>query len=258
MKKAFYIKKPCEELWNNMKEISDGKFCSFCQKKVYDLDKIPSLEFDNFTKNNTQICGKKTSIKPVLSGLFLALTLTSSTYLHAQSSNKSVTENTYQKEITINGKLTTSENRKLISGEIFLVTLEKIYSAKADGSGNFSLKFPEKILSEYNILRIDYAISEDGTEFNDSKTSIFKIDELLGKQNFEVEEQYITIGDVIFLAHPPPDYYYFDGKITNKRKFKKLKQKNSNYKYMKFHDDVVVKKLTGKSFVNNLYLLYSN
>ncbi|WP_228391018.1 hypothetical protein, partial [Chryseobacterium sp. MOF25P] len=70
--------------------------------------------------------------------------------------------------------------------------------------------------------------------------------------------QYITIGDVIFLAHPPPDYYYFDGKITNKRKFKKLKQKNSNYKYMKFHDDVVVKKLTGKSFVNDLYLLYSN
>lgn len=253
------IEKPCEESWEKMNEISGGKFCDLCEKKVWDLDQISNKEIDRIIDDTKQICGKKSLVRPAFSSVFLALTLTSATYSFAQSNNKNVVENVYQKDITILGKLVSTEKRKLLLGEISLITLEKIYHAKADENGNFTLIFPEKALTEHNIIRIDYSILDyNNKEFTDYKSSILKTNELLGKQNFEIEEKYMTIGAVSISSEKPPDFYFFDGKKIGKRKFEKIKKENPQYKYFVFYDEVVVQKLVKRSFVNNLYLLYSN
>ena len=42
-----------------MQDLADGKFCDLCNKKVLDLDKISSLEFEELSKDGDKICGKK-------------------------------------------------------------------------------------------------------------------------------------------------------------------------------------------------------
>ncbi len=257
MPKKFQIKEPCKQVWDDMQDVADGKFCDICTKKVWDLDHFSEEEIDKILERDT-ICGKRSLLKPAFSGVFLALTLTSAIYVNAQTENKPATENVYQKNITITGKLVSKENAKLTSGEISLVTLEKLYSAKADDHGNFTLTFPEKALTEYNIIRIDYTtLDSSNKEFTDYKSSIFKTNELLGKQNFEIEEKYVTIGAVSILKPQPPNYYFFNGKKIGKRKFEKIKEEHPEYKYFAFYDEVTVQKLTKKNFVDNLYLLYS-
>ncbi|MGE8434216.1 hypothetical protein [Chryseobacterium joostei] len=258
MKEKFQISSPCNQDWESMEQVSEGRFCEECKKKVWDFDHLPETEIDKVLQSNKSICAKKTYLKPTFSSVFLALTLTSSIYVNAQTENKSTTENVYQKEITIKGKLVSSRNVKLAAGEISLVTLDKLYSAKADENGNFTLSFPEKVLTEHNIVRIDYTtIGSDNKEFTDFKSSIFKTNELLGKQNFEIEEKYLTVGGLYISDYQPPDYYFLDGKRIGKRKFEKTKEKHPEYKYLAFYDEVIVKKLSKKSSIENLYLLYS-
>ncbi len=66
------------------------------------------------------------------------------------------------------------------------------------------------------------------------------------------------IGAVVLTLEQPPDYYFIDGKKVGKRKFEKIKKENPNFKYLAFYDEVTVQKLTKKSFIDNLYLLFSN
>lgn len=68
----------------------------------------------------------------------------------------------------------------------------------------------------------------------------------------------MTIGGAIITDIQPPDLYYFNGKKIGKRKFEKLKIENPNYTYFAFHDDTIVQKLTRKSYVDSVFLLYSN
>lgn len=258
MKKKFQIKEPCKQLWDDMQNVNDGKFCDLCVKKVWDFDKLPKTEIDEILKNNDSVCGKTSFLKPTFSSVFLALTLTSSIYTHAQTQSNSTIEKIDLKNIAISGQLISRENSKLTSGEIALVTLEKLYTAKADKNGNFTLSFPEKALTEYNIVRIDYTIIDlNNKEFTDYKSSILNTRELLGKQNFEIEEKYLTIGGVIITDQQPPDYYFLDGKKIGKRKFEKIQKEHPEYKYLAFFDEVTVQKLTKKSYIDNLYLLYS-
>lgn len=258
MKKNFQIKSPCQQLWEVMQEIPDGKYCDVCDKKVWDLDQFPEFEISRIIKTNESVCGKKSFIKPTFSSIFLALTLTSSITTYTQAQNKSVIENASHNEIIIKGRLVSITKRKLISGEISLVTLEKLYIAKADEGGNFILTLPEKALTEYNIIRIDYtSLDFNNKEYSDSKSSIFKNNELLGKQDFEIEEKYTTIGAVVITSPEPPDLYFLDGKKIGKRKFEKLRKEHPEYKYLAFYNEAIVQKLTKRSFVDNLYLLYS-
>ncbi|SFN60350.1 hypothetical protein SAMN05421594_3505 [Chryseobacterium oleae] len=259
MKKGFQIKKPCKQLWEEMQNVEDGKFCDLCEKKVWDFDNLPETEIDKILKSNASVCGKTSFLKPAFSSVFLALTLTSAIYTNAQTGKDSPVENVYQKNITINGKLVSLQNRKLVSGEISLVTLEKLYRAKADENGNFTLIFSEKVLTEHNIVRIDYTIIDlNNKEFTDFKSSILKTNELLGKQNFEIEEKYFTIGGILITEERPPDYYFLDGKKIGKRKFEKIKIEHPEYIYLAFYDEVTVQKLAKRSYIDNLYLLYSN
>lgn len=259
MKKQFQIKNQCEENWNNMQDFAGGKFCDRCKKRVLDLDKISNLEFEKLSQNGNQICGKKFLLNPKISSVFIALTLTSSIFYTAQITNQSLVDNIDQKNITINGNLVSKENRKIISGDISLVTLEKLYNSKADENGNFTLTFPEKVLKDYNVIRIDYTVLDyNNKDFTDYRSLILKTNELLGKQDFEIEDQYFTIGGVALISEQPPDFYFLNGKKIGKRQFEKIKKENPKFRYLAFYDEVTVQKLTNKSFIDNLYLLYSN
>lgn len=258
MKTFIKIENPCTESWENMHPISGGRFCNLCNKKVLNLDGYSEQELHFLKKSNNPICGKISSKSPILSSVFLAATLSFSTLCSSQTKTENSVENVYQKEITITGKLISSQDRKMISGEISLVTLDKVYSAKADEKGDFVLIFPERALSENNIIRIDYTILDyNNKEFTDFSTSILKTNELLGKQSFKIEDKLVLIGAVVITENEPPDVYYFDGKKISKRKFEKLKKENPEYKYLVFYDKVTIQKLTKKTFVDTLYLLYS-
>lgn len=255
--KKYTINTPCQEAWEDMQEVNGNKFCEICTRNVWDLDRYSEKELDEIWENNPSVCGKISFLKPAISGALLALTLTSATYIHAQTGTSGM-ENIYQKNITITGKLISRENAQLRSGEISLVTLGKLYSAKADEQGNFTLTFPEKALTKQNIIRIDYSVMySNNEEITDYTTSILKTNELLSKQNFEIENKYVTIGAISIVDPRPPDHYFFDGKKIGKRKFEKIKKEYPGYKHLAFYDNVVPKELSGKSFIDNLYLLYS-
>ncbi|RQO70229.1 hypothetical protein DBR43_19565 [Pedobacter sp. KBW06] len=52
----------CEEKWEEMKAEGDGRFCSVCQKKVYDLtDKKTAYFIQLMQENNNNVCGRFTS-----------------------------------------------------------------------------------------------------------------------------------------------------------------------------------------------------
>lgn len=174
--KIIQIENPCEEKWKNMPQIQEGKHCDLCNKKVWDLDQLSDLEINAILESNKTVCGKISSKTPILSSLFLALTLSITNNFSAQNNQHTSTlENVFQNEVTIKGKLVSIiAERKVISGEISLITLDKLYTAKVDENGDFILSIPEQVLNEHNIITIDCLLTHNKKEYHEQKTSILK------------------------------------------------------------------------------------
>lgn len=106
MKKEFQIPTPCEQKWNNMQNVSGGKFCDLCTKKVFDLTDKTDIEIHSLLQENESICGRIQStrlystpempqthynffqfpFRKVAGGIFLAAMLTSN--INAQKMKK--------------------------------------------------------------------------------------------------------------------------------------------------------------------------
>jgi len=52
------IPEPCHENWNKMTPTEKGKFCSVCQKNVYDFRKSTDLEIIRTFNENENLCGR--------------------------------------------------------------------------------------------------------------------------------------------------------------------------------------------------------
>lgn len=54
----FTIPEPCHEDWNKMNPVEKGRFCSSCEKNVFDFTKSTDLQIiETYNKNNS-ICGR--------------------------------------------------------------------------------------------------------------------------------------------------------------------------------------------------------
>lgn len=59
--KDIQLRFSCNEDWNNMTVTSDGRFCTRCQKKVYDFTDSKAAEFQQIlSENNYRVCGRFT------------------------------------------------------------------------------------------------------------------------------------------------------------------------------------------------------
>lgn len=117
------IPEPCHEDWNNMNPVEKGRFCSSCEKNVFDFTKSTDLQIIETYNKNHSICGrflpsqldrelfypkKKKSIW--LATVFFGITTFLSTKISAQEKPK--TEQTEVKDIIVGKVAYHPENQK--------------------------------------------------------------------------------------------------------------------------------------------------
>lgn len=195
MKPFLRIEKPCEEAVENMHDLPDGKFCDLCSKKVLDLSRLSDSEILNIIQQNKgkKFCGivdKKQLNKPLQSKISfseshhpkkitftkiaagVALTASILNTYPAQikvpskteavaSSLKRSKETQKEKEkigdgnIIISGEVLLIGTGKPIEAEVNFITTTKVYSAKTDHNGFYTLEVPKEILKDKNLLEFN-------------------------------------------------------------------------------------------------------
>lgn len=227
--KIIQIEKPCEELWDKMHNIFEGKFCDLCSKKVLDLTQKSDEEILKILdESDGKICGKifrhqsdrnltsfektiinqenKKGYSRFVAGLAIAASLTG-IQTHAVtfekplieiSENKAYNEKDLDKEkiadpgFIISGKLLNSDTKKPIGNiEVTLVTREKIFRVKTDQDGIYKMSVPDSyIRKNNNVLHFDFG------GYND-KDFILKKEELINKEFVFKNSE---INDIVFLT----------------------------------------------------------
>jgi hypothetical protein len=192
MRPYLRIEKPCEESLENMHNISGGKFCNLCSKKVYDLtdlnhseisdiieqnngekfcgilvNKRPQKSFESKIQFSENISSRKTTFTKIAAGV--ALTASMMNNISAQtktiskteviiSQKKVATENQQKEDKTggdkfiTKGKIITSEEGKPIAAQVNLITVNKVYSTETDKDGFYALEIPQELIEEENYL----------------------------------------------------------------------------------------------------------
>ncbi|MBB4807669.1 hypothetical protein HNP38_002975 [Chryseobacterium defluvii] len=183
------IEKPCEEPLEQMHNISGGKFCGLCSKKVIDLSGLSDMEIMEILHQNkgVKFCGmvfrhqlnrplevktpieknvhsRKITFTKIAAGVVLTASIINS--YPAQTNNftqteinispvskqKNEKENTGDGKYVISGKVLAKETGKPIVTVISLITLTKAYSAKTDANGEYILEVPAEIIQKENLL----------------------------------------------------------------------------------------------------------
>lgn len=270
--KKINITNPCPENWDNMHDTKEGKFCEVCSRCVIDFTEKTDQEIKDIIDQTSgkRVCGRiaSKSFSKVAASMIL---ITNLTFVQAQinESVKSSTLQTLQDTTKVSGRLVSEKNQKVIAGaEVIFVKKEQLIKTTTNENGYFSLVIPNDFLADRNLLYINF----DKLNFIISKKQLSESDEIdggygdrsvifSGDKKFENEkiligEAYTTIGEVVIVNDPPPDYYYVDGENVSKEKFEKIKRENSAYQYFYF-EGTEAEVIDNNSFIDSLYLLYS-
>lgn len=170
------IKNPCNEKWDEMTLVEQGKYCSNCQKTVIDFSTKTDAELFVYFNNHTSFCGRfrQTQInriieepKPVLKRLFhfyskiVALFFTAFSFKSFQISaqtNQPTIENFVQNadeihpgKITIEGIITDDEDRLVDSVAIFF---DNAKVATSNQLGYYKVEV-ENIVLKNHVLSFD-------------------------------------------------------------------------------------------------------
>lgn len=265
MMNIIQIETPCEEKWDNMQNIPEGKFCDLCLKKVLDLTQKTDDEiFHLLNTSNGKICGRifsyqsnksfvrsertisnqenKKGYSRLVAGLAIAASLTGiQTYagtfekpLIQISESKDSGEKELDKEkisandFIISGKLINSDTKKpLPNVEVTFITVEKIFKVKTDQDGTYKMIVPDfHIRKNNNILHFDFG------GYND-KDYILAKDELKNKEfsfeSSEIGELAIITGGISSRKLEPT--IFLDGNEIEEEELYKLGIEN----YKSFH-----------------------
>lgn len=288
MMKIIQIENPCEEKWDNMQNISDGKFCDLCSKKVLDLTQKTDDEiFHLLNTSNGKICGRifpyqlnksfvnsektisnqenKKGYSRLVAGLAIAASLTgiqtsAGTFeksLIQISENKDSGEKDLDKEkisdndFIISGKLINSDTKKPLPNiEVTFITIEKIFKVKTDQDGTYKMIVPDfYIRKNNNVLHFVFG------GYND-KDYILTKDELKNKEfsfeSSEIGELAIITGGISSKKLEPT--ILLDGEEIEEEELYKLGVEN----YKSFHfSGKTAQALYEDVSKDGLYLFYS-
>lgn len=232
MMKIIQIENPCEEKWDNMRNISNGKFCDLCLKTVLDLTQKSNQEILKILdESNGKICGrifkhqsnrnfissekivinheKRKGYPKLVAGLAIAASLTG-IQTHAVtfekpliqiSENKDSREKNLDKEkisdndFIISGKLINSDTGKPLPDiEVTFITKEKVFKTKTNQDGIYKLTVPDfHIRKNNNVLHFDFG------GYND-KNYILTKEELKNREfvfeSSEIDEMAFVTGGI--------------------------------------------------------------
>ncbi|MEG1592719.1 hypothetical protein [Chryseobacterium sp.] len=288
MMNIIQIETPCEENWDNMHDIPEGKFCDLCSKKVLDLTQKTDDEISQLLDaSNGKICGKifrhqsnrhfvssekividyeqRKGYSRLVAGLAIAASLTG-IQTHAAtfekpliqiSENKDSGEKDLDKEkisdndFIISGKLTNSETGNPLSNvEVTFITIEKIFKVKTDQQGYYKISVPDyHIKKTKNILHFDFG------GYND-KDYILTKEELKNKEfsfvSSEINEMVVITGGISSRKLEPT--IFLDGNEIEEEELYKLGTEN----YTSFHfSGKTAQALYKDVSKDGLYLFYS-
>lgn len=168
---AIQLNFQCDESWDKMTNISQGKFCAKCTKNIYDLSNKTEKEIHQlYQKNNGKLCGK---IKPhqlsnfnyrkqraKLAKFCLTLYLVFGGYLfkaelHAQNNNidsNSTAINGTKKYYTITGTVTDKETKEpIFAANIYYTIGSKNFGTISDFDGVYKLKIDASLIKKPSI-----------------------------------------------------------------------------------------------------------
>lgn len=286
--RVFQIENPCEEKWDNMKDIPEGKFCDLCSKKVLDLTQKTNAEiFQLLDQSNGKICGKifqhqsnksfastekiiinhekRKGYSQLIAGLAIAASLTgiqtnAITFKNPSteiSENKNLRETDSEKEkvsdedFIISGRLINSETGKPLQNiEVTLITKDKIFKANTSQDGIYKLIVPNfYIKNNNNVLHFDFG------GYNDKKYILTK-DELRKKEfAFKNEEinTFISMTGGISSKKLEPTIL-LNGEEIDEKELSELDQRNFNF----FHfSGKIAKVIYNEASEDGLYLFYT-
>lgn len=262
MKKQ-HIPIPCSENWESMKNCGEDKFCSICNKTIYDFDSKTVEEIDEILLNNPKVCAK-ISVAKNLSHSFLIAVSLSVASCSAKISNAIQTENTQEQLVTITGKVLDGYSKYgLQEVKIDFFTLSKIYRTYSDEDGGFILKIPAKHIRKINLIEFTpkklFTKSNNVLSIGDANLRSSKY--LFTNQDIKSPLtlkyiNYAIIGGVLVSNHIPNHKYFIDGQKVKESKFKKIQdEKDGVLQILEVKDEK--KAIYGKDYIDDIYLFYT-
>jgi len=264
------ITNPCPESWDNMKDGKDDKFCEVCSKCVIDFTGKTDQEIEDIINQNydKRICGRigSKSFSKVAASVILVTNLT---FVQAQinSHDKSFSQSV-QEAAKISGRLIHEKTQKaIIDADVILIKKEQLIKTTTNENGYFSIVVPNDQLNDKNLLyfnfdKLNAEISKKQLSENESnggygnRSVIFSGDKKFENEKILIGGAYVTIGEVVIVNDPPPDYYYIDGQYVSNEKFEETRKNNPNYQHFYF-EGKEAEAIDNNSFIDSLHLLYS-
>jgi hypothetical protein len=288
MMKIIQIENPCEEKWDDMQNIPEGKFCDLCSKTVLDLTQKSDQEILKILdESNGRICGRifshqsnrnyissekiiinkenKREYSRLVAGLAIAASLTG-IQTNAVTFEKpliQISENNYlgekdldkekisDNDFIISGKLRNSDTEKPLSNiEVTFITKEKIFKAKTNQDGIYKITVPDfHINKNNNVLHFDFGSNND-------KDYILTKEELKNKEfsfkSSEIDKMVFMTGGITSRKLEPT--IFLDGHEIEEEELYKLGV--NNFKLFYFSGKIA-KALYDDTSKDGLYLFFS-
>ncbi|OCK52350.1 hypothetical protein BA768_12205 [Chryseobacterium sp. CBo1] len=293
MRPHLRIEKPCEEPLENMYDITGGKHCELCSKKVLDLSDLNNTEILKILQQNKgeKFCGilfknqlnrslqeekipsntspRKITFSKVAAGLALTASMVNTypsqtTVAHSNEivvsadSNIKIENGEPRKDngnFVISGRIVDSENTKPIPSEISFITALKVYTTRTDKNGYYHLEIPKDILKYESLLEFT-----PNDYAYDKKMVIYTIQNLSKKQLIKLEYNGLDkmYGEI---SYGPPlatekSLIIVEGKKLDYKIFNKSYSLYSNKYEVHYIPKEFVKFFTPKENIHDIYIVF--